>query len=485
MVANLPAGQRAAYEANLERVREGEAQARAAHAEAAAIGERHRRLKGPAGEYLYGPGMAAFDPAAMPDVGAIMRQQMGGFKDALKQSFNRPALPQIEDPQERERAATAEREARSQARAAFRAPDAVPVEITRLATRGDTQVPEVAAFLGSSGLAGAPERVWGVYRVPDRVSHMLTTHSERGRIVEWDVVHTSAPAPLGPCTPPAVTSFAADDRWVGRRIGEPSVIDEEVGIAHLRAAGIAPDQSLGLARYCEFRELRGGTSDDEHEPLLTLIRGLVSVHPSGDGGAYDRMRAAAPIVLEPDPQDVIVFLDWSEIAKVVHPRTHHPHSVPSPFPYLPSTPQELLRAYLEVVGVRPTDSWSVQATVDRARELRAEGVFTSNLGPRQPCADGKPRMRAHGCQVVVIAYRDRPEYAAGRERWQRYTAEVLQADITRDAPRPVISSPELTDGVPRMLHGVVKAADFIDKLTEFGWGGEDIVPYRYCSPPIR
>ena len=469
---------RASYE-------EATAQAQASYEQAKAISERHRILKGPAGEYLYGAGMAGFDPTAIPDIGAMFRRSMGEFRTAVKQSFNRDELPQIDDPQQREQAAAADRAVRAQARAPYRAPNAVPVEITRIATRGASQVQEVAAFLGSSGFAGAPERVWGVYRVPDRISHMLTTHSEKGRVVEWDVVHTGGPA-LGACTPPAATSFASDDRWVGRHVGEPSLIDEDLGIAYLRAAGIGPDQSLGLARYCEFREPRGGISNDEdNQPLLTLIRGLLSFHPSGDGGTYDRMRAAAPIILEPHPEDVIVYLNWEEVAKVVHPRTHHPYSVPSLFPYLPSTPQELLRSYLEVVGVRPTDTWGVQATVNRARELRAEGVMTTNLGPKQPCADGKPRMRAHGCQIVTVAYRDRPEYVAGRERWQRYESEVLQAALTREAPRPPIASDDITDGVPRVLHGLVKAADLVDRVTDIGWGGEDFVPYRYCSPPIQ
>ena len=140
------------------------------------------------------------------------------------------------------------------------------------------------------------------------------------------------------------------------------------------------------------------------------------------------MRAAAPLLLLEPAGIHVEVLNWTAVAAAVHTRATHPPLVPSPFPYLPATPQELLRAYLEVVGVRPEDSYSAQATVDRVRAL---GGAHTHAGPKQPCADGKDRMRVHGCEHVVFVYRDRPEYVAGRARWAAYQAEQLQAALER------------------------------------------------------
>jgi hypothetical protein len=473
--ATLPPEQREAYEAAM-------AESRASHAQAVAINDEARILEGPAGEYLYGVALRDMDPMSL-DVGEMLKTQMKGFKGALRQTLNRDEVEQESDPVERERIATAERAARAEARAPFRAPGAQPVEISRLATRGETQLQELVAYLGSSGLAAQPERVWGVYRVPDRISQALTPHSEKGRVVEWDVVHRAGTG--SPAAPPELTSFSAADRWAGRRVGDRSLLDEDLGLAFLAGAGIGPERCLGLARYCEFRAVRGGGSED-HNPIHTLVRGLVAVHPDGAHDTYERMRGAAPIAVPEEPAGIVCeLLNWEEVARAVRPKINHPYPVPSPFSYLPSSPQELLRAYLEVVGVQPHDCYSAQATVSWGRELIQGGLMTTNLGPKQPCADGKPRMRSHGCQQVVIVYRDTPAYAEGRERWARYEREVLQAGLRKGiVARPRISDPDDMSGVPRGLRTITRVAEVVDRVWEADWGGEDLPPYRYCSPPV-
>jgi len=198
------------------------------------------------------------------------------------------------------------------------------------------------------------------------------------------------------------------------------------------------------------------------------------------------MRDAAPLELPVEPRGIhIEALDWETIGRVVHLRIHKPHSVPSPFPYLPSTPQELLRSYLEIVGVKPQDCYGAQATVDRARRLIQGGFFTTNLGPKQPCADGKPRMRTHACEQIVVAYRDSAEYAAGRERWAAYEREVLQAQLrngVRLRPKLVSNDDDLS-GVPTpILRAAVRVDQFVTRFEE--WGRETVPPYRYCWPPV-
>lgn len=140
-------------------------------------------------------------------------------------------------------------------------------------------------------------------------------------------------------------------------------------------------------------------------------------------------------------------------------------------------------AYLEVVGLRPEDCYSAQCTVDHHRELVQGGMFTTNIGPRQPCADGKPRMRSHGCEHVVVAYRDRPEYAEGRERWSAYQGEVLLAGLHKGVRgrRPLAVGPGIEE-VPTGLRTMVRFADSVDRMLT--WGQETVPAFRYCWPPV-
>jgi hypothetical protein len=406
---------------------------------------------------LFGPaGLAVHGPAVPEQQDASPRFARVNVKSARRRSAP------VADPA---RHAAAERAARGEARAPYRAPGDVAIHISRLPTRGRTQLDQVLGYLNASGLA--PDRVFGVYRVPDRISQELTAHSEKERPVEWDIVHSD---PHGTSAPFVATAFAADEQWVARRVGEPSVLDEELALAFCLSAGIGPERCAGLARVSEFRALRDGGS-----LVCTLVRGVVAVHPRADTDAYERMRAAAPLLLHEPAGIHVEVLNWAAIAAAVHPRATHPPLVPSPFPQLPATPQELLRAYLEVVGVRPEDSYSAQATVDR---VRAPGGAHTDAGPKQPCADGKDRMRAHGCEHVVLVYRDRPEYVAGRARWAAYQAEQLQAELGRGT------------GVRRRIeldaHGgrFSRAADALPDTWSEDFE-ERPLPYRYCWPPLR
>ena len=83
--------------------------------------------------------------------------------------------------------------------------------------------------------------------------------------------------------------------------------------------------------------------------------------------------------------------------------------VPSPLPHLPSTPEELLEDYIAVVGLRPDDTFGVQVTRSSdagVGDLSAAGLGTLRSLPKQPCADGKERVRLHAAEHVVLAYRD-------------------------------------------------------------------------------
>lgn len=518
-LASLTPEQRAAYDANMAAVERGRAESQAAWEQTKAISDRSRVLEGPAGRYVYGAGVN--DVPEPGEIERMMRERgtfeavrelrelrRGEFKQVLRQTFGMQEVKQVSDPAERARIAAAELAARDAARAPYRAPAAAALRFTRIATRGETQLAELIAHLQASGLAADPARVFGVARVPDRVSQTLTPHSEKGRVVEWEIVDEPGPAaevagaagapgtagaphathPASPPTAPlpVATSFHARDRWVARRIGEPSLIDEELALAFCLEAGIGPERCLGLARVAEFRELRGTDEDG----IRTLVQGVVAIHPPEASGAFARMRAAAPLPLPPDLAQQagvhVELLNWEGVARAVHLKVHHPPPAPSPFPYLPATPQELLRAYLEVVGVQPFDCYAAAATVDRARPLIQGGMFTTNMGPKQPCADGEERMRTRGCELVAIVYRDRPDYAAGRERWAAYERDVLQARLGNGLRRrPPLELPEEGfDGIPKLLRPAARVGAAIDALTDWEWGVESPPAYRYCWPPL-
>ena len=498
---SLTPEQRAAYDANMAEVERGRQESQKAWEEAKAISDGARVLDGPAGRYLYGSGMNEFpspaeleariaEKGALPVVGELRAQRKGEFKQGVRQAFGKEEVEQEKDPIRREQIAAEEVQQRAEARAPYRAADAVTVESERVATRGETQLAEVIEHLRTSGHAARPDLVFGVYRVPDRISGPLTPHSEKGRVVEWEIVHAPRdPGDVPASDPPEVvaTSFAGEDQWVARRYGEPSVLDEDLALAFCEEARLGPERCLGLARFSEFRSLRGeGSSEDGSGDLRAIVRGIVVLHPAERSGAFDRMRDAAPLDLPIEPRGVCVdVLDWETIGRAVHLRIHRPHSVPSPFPYLPSTPQELMRAYLEVVGVKPHDCYGAQATVDRPSALIQGGFFSTNLGPKQPCADGKPRMRTHACQQIVVAYRDSPEYVAGRERWAAYEREVLQAQLrngVRLRPTIVTNEDDLSDIPTSVLRAAFRVGQFIDAIEE--WGSEKVLPYRYCWPPV-
>jgi hypothetical protein len=508
-LASLTPEQRAAYDANMARVAAATAEASSEHTRLETQRRSSRALLGPAAEYVYGPTADTLTPeqmAAMSGADMLdhsMQQTEEQFKDLLKNPFGGrkappPPMAPPSGPVDRATQAAAERAARDTARAPYLAPEPAPVAFARLATRGKTQVEEVASYLASSGLAARPDLVYGVYRVPDHI-HPGSLRGERGGMIEWDIIHAATEALPPARSAPSVAAFTGTDRWVARRVGEPSVLDEDLALAYLDQAGIGPEQCLGIARHLSIRNHGGG--DDGIGITLSLVTGVNVLQPAGAGAtALEHLRAARPLELPAgSPAGVHVeVLNWRDIARAVHPEKQKPFAVPSPFPYLPSTAQELVRAYLEIVGVRPADCYSAQVTEDRPRDIRATGSklgglvsYSTNVGEKQPCADGKDRSRLAGGAVVVIAYRDRDDYAPGRERWAAYERDVLQTALANGTgARRAVEKPDYADGKgvgPRLLRTAERVASVIEFFDDEPVGDspfDDLDPHRYCWPPV-
>ena len=125
------------------------------------------------------------------------------------------------------------------------------MHITRVATRGETQLREVADQLAASGLAGRAELVYGAYRVPDLISPGRLG-GERGAVVEWDIVHAAdGRLPAAPPTGRPLPRRGRDPAWRARPLDEDLALD--VLARPHRAEGrcaIARDVAIDSRRRC-------------------------------------------------------------------------------------------------------------------------------------------------------------------------------------------------------------------------------------------
>ena len=219
----------------------------------------------------------------------------------------------------------------------------------------------------------------------------------------------AATSPLPPAEPPADVYFDARTRWVERAIGEPRPLDEDLALAYLAAAGIGPERTLGIARHTTIDPY--DTGESQHY-LTAQVHGVHVFLPGRPAPP------SAPLAAGPPAGVRIELLNWDAIAAVVHPVRQHRPYLPSRFPYLPLTPQELLRAYLGIVGVAPHDSYGVQVTYDKPLDLLGRSSTSSHVrkttgGDELPCADGKPRVRMHGGAHVVARLPRQPGLRRG------------------------------------------------------------------------
>jgi hypothetical protein len=377
-----------------------------------------------------GPQPAAppsFDPnQPLPPIRDLLKQSFEQAKDSVGEMFddrrdvldpgdadlNKPP-PELEDPVQRAQWRADERAAREEARAPYLADTKPAVERTRFATTGRTQIEEVTERLKTFD----PARVYGVYRVPDRYD--LKRNNENKARVEWEIAH--APGATA-ASDVHLAAFNRADHWVQRRFGEASVLDEDMAGALFARARLEPEDCFGLPRLLQIR-----ASDTEHSKFWHAhVEGILAFARKPLSTAQEQLLAEAPLALATAPPFFVETLDWEAVAAWVAPSRHGPARTPSPLPHLPSSWEELTDAYLAVVGVRSEDCYGVQVT----------RAGTESSLPDLSLASFRSNMRGdhdliHAAELVVIAYRDRAEYEAGRTRWRAYQDEVLHARLDR------------------------------------------------------
>lgn len=390
----------------------------------------------------------------------------------------------IEDPAAWEEQMLAERASRDSTRERFLAPDRKPVKFTRIVTGGRSQIEEVADYLASSGLSARPDLVYGVYRVPDLISPGKLFGEKTG-IVEWDIVHAGRVGD-SPATGPARETVAADEVFVRRAPGEPAPLDEQIGIDLLMRAGFGPKETFGVARILATGKTGGADTGDQSRIFMRSTGLVTFAGTEVDQDRLDMARKGAPHFLPHGvpPGTVIDVLHWDQIAQAVHPVRQRRAPLPSPFPYLPLTPQELIRSYLEIVGLDPGDCWSTQVTHGRYFDLMTRtstkwGVSRTGGGPDLPCADGKARKRMAGGHHVVIAYQDSERYRSGRARFDEWMSGELQAELRRTLG--------IMEPVPKPAGSIMKTFDRAASVYEFlsmDPTTEEVIDNpRYCWPP--
>ena len=493
--------EKAAYDARMqEQVKIGEAHIAAAHARQAAADQTQEQaqaerqggldsevLGGPAGAAVHGTVPTGPQPGALDQLKHTARAftNVSGLL-----GFGSGFASGVSDPAERARIQAGERATRDAARRPYLAAQPFPATVTRVPCRGATQHQDVARFLAGSGLAARPDLVFGVYRVPDRISPR-TPGEEARRYVEWDVVHAPGVASVH-AAPPTVTRFDAGEHRVRRAYGQPSVLDEDLALAWLTGAGVAPEACLGVARDVVMEagtDLRDLCDGDSGAVGVARVTGVAAFHTT----------PTVPPALVDVPLDGVTgtyveVLNWAAVRRVVHPRPQKGPETPSPFPYLPSTPQEVLLAYFEVVGLRPSDCYGAEVTVD---EMSAYAPVTSTsseslgmddlrLGGYEDsvCVDGKSRARLQCGSLVVVSYRERPEYAEGRNRWRAYQDDVLFArmHLKTGARRVIADEFEGVTGAAA-LRVVSRIAGALDKVTSLSSQPDRFrVNLRYCQP---
>src|SRR3954463_13435635 len=400
----------------------------------------------------------------------MARESIGEMFDDRRDVLDPGAVDLNRPPAEletgREERAAQERAARDAARAPYRAGDAPA--FTRFTTSGHAQLQDVPTRLQTLD----PADVYGVYRVPDRLGR-LGSGGEGKAQVEWEIAHR--PNPRAAALTVHTSAFPRAAHIAARRPGDESVLDEDVAgggarpapprppRSPARRARLDPEYSYGLTRLLQIRGVdfgEGASWSAELEGVLLFTRADLE-------DSLRAMAAEAPLARLDSPFH-LELLDWEAVAAYNAPFRWGRARVPAPLPHLPTDAQELLSAYVEVVGLRPEDCYGVQLT--RGREGVVADLSLASL--RQNFSADKSRF--HATEHVVLAYRDSEALREGRARWAAYQRDVLRARLDHlSGVRPPIAAipprraPPRGGAPPPPIAAIPPRPSFLSELFDF------------------
>ena len=383
--------------------RQGEASGRAADWRPRSTWRAGRReLQRPAA----GPPAAPIDPAAAAERARhaqavdgelprlrrrVVRRPARHPRPRPRRDLNRPP-PEVEDPDER--AASPPRSARSASRArALRAPRRPRSRSRASRPPGGTQLEDVVARVARDRAGRPPERVFGVYRVPDRFDHSR----QRGRAyLEWEIAHR--PGALPPATDDVLTTaFRRDAHWVARNPGEPPC---STRTSPGRSSRARRARARGLLRADPLLQIRGQRRRRRQE-LERAHRGRAALHPPAAGG-HERapradgrgaVRAAAAAGCRTTSRSSTGRRSRRGSRRTAGARRARPRrsrTCRAPAGAAARLPRDRRRPQRGQLR-RPGHARQGGLLGDLStRELRAR---TSRRKPKLPCADGKTRQR--------------------------------------------------------------------------------------------
>ena len=198
------------------------------------------------------------------------------------------------------------------------------------------------------------------------------------------------------------------------------------------------------------------------------------------------------------PGTHVEVLNWSAVTQAVHPRPQRLPEAPSPFPYLPSTPQEVLLAYLEIVGIKPADCFGAAVTIDRFFEcgeilnVREDQISLAHLkltdATKLPCADGTYRRRLHSGTRDRDHLSRQPGLRGRPPALTRLQRGVLFARLHQktDARRPIAGAYDDLGVLGSALRRIERFDNAAERISSLRWDGPACIRFldqaRYCMP---
>jgi hypothetical protein len=391
---------------------------------------------------------------------------------------------------------------RAAARAPYRAPQAAPVQIDRFVVAGED--PALAAWvLARAGLVDRTHEVFGAYPAPVVLQPLQVVGGADGPPlstrqammasptrglglgpsklpwVEWTVVHCAGPwvagalaqaadavAREGASGPPPgleLAEFRRGQNWFERPRTQPLPWDEDAAAFMLSGGGVDPSRCLGVYRVLEWGLY--GPAGQRAMGVWPLGVRVLARSDAGTAAARSAMAKAAPVRYHAG-DDLSVRVDLLD-AGVMAFAPQRPWTDPPPtmteYPRLPVDAEELLLAYLEIVGVVPVDCYGVSISVVEQQYAPVQAPTTD---------------RASAASSVAIVLRDRDAYEHGRERFEDWLEQQVQFDL-RVLRKGV-------DGIERWGNRAVKVGVFhqvgLGTYRDLGFGkGLDGDTYQYCA----
>lgn len=381
--------------------------------------------------------------------------------------------------------------ARAAARHHHRDPGAPPVTVDRFVVPGRDPYAGLAV-LSAAGVAGHAHEVWGCFPSAAVVRPAALVDGRLGLPVgtlgpttfpwvEWTVVHAAGPALAaelagaaaavtagGPA--PSYVDLVQLDRaesWISRPRADALPFDEDLAALLAVRANVDPARCLGVHRVLDW----GVFGPPQQRSVMVEPTGLW-VLGRADAGLRDARAAlagAAPLRCSPDDvEDLPVRVEVLDAALRAVSESRAWTDDPgrdTAYPDLPLDADELLTAYLEIVGVDPIDCYGVSTSVHQQQSA--------------PVVVGDPE-RATVASVATVVYRDRDAYEDGRERFARWSRE--------EAGTTFVDEREAVAALERWGNRALKAKN----LDTMGLGtfrdqdvgqGQDVQFYPYCAGP--